>query len=181
MKRAILLGLVVTLVALPLSGHEKSLSVKPSEVQPGDHIHVTGAGITGKNAKVTLSLEGAVNTYSLVEVQGNAHGEFQVEVAIPMEVAPGSYMVKAEGGITAAYAPLKVVARAAPTTDEHRTPPAHEHGPRHQTVSAGAESDMHVALKPLLLSHTRRPSESVTIWGLIAVALLLGSLVWFKS
>jgi hypothetical protein len=181
MKRAMLLGLVGALLALPLSGHEKSLSVKLGEAQPGDHIHVTGAGITGKNAKIKLSLEGALNVYPLVEVQGNAHGEFQVEVAIPAEVVPGSYMVKAEAGITTAYAPLKIVAGAAPAADEHWTPQAHEHGPRHATASAGAEANMHTALKPLLLSHTRRPSETVTIWSLIAAALLLCGLLWFKS
>lgn len=180
MKRIIFLSLVLAVWTLPAAAHGTSLSLRPSQVQPGDRLAVEGAGL-GENPVIQLTLEGALNTYPLGEAQGNAHGEFQAEVLIPAEVKPGSYTVVAQAGTTTVSAPLRVAKRDVlrgdaekpGTTLQEQESTGAEHG-------AKERSEEHASLEPLQLDRSWSPSETTTAWGLILLAALVGGLLWFK-
>ncbi len=179
-KRILFLSLVLGLSTLSAPGHEASLSLSRNQVQPGDRIEVRGAGL-GENAVIELTLEGVLNTYPLGEAQGNAHGEFQAEVVIPAEVKPGTYTIKAHAGTTVASAPLRVAKGGVPSADKEKLGTALQEqestGPVH---AAEGEAQEHASLEPLQLDRSWSTSETATAWGLMLVAALIGSLLWFK-
>ena len=174
MKRAILIVLFLALSATSAMGHGKSLSVDPGQVRPGEQVAIKGAGL-GHSETIKLTLEGALNTYPLGEVQGDAHGGFQIEAVVPKDVKPGSYTVKAQAGSSSASAALKVLELAAPIV-----PITHQHGGG-APHGEKAKMETHASLTPLQLRHTRSTGETATIWGLILLAALGGGLLWFKS
>lgn len=180
MKRTLLLGLLLTLLAFPLVGHETSLSLSHTQIQPGNRVEVRGAGLSS-NAPIKLALEGVLETYSLGEVQGNAHGQFLVEVVIPLEVKPGSYTLKAQAGPTAASSPLKVLNQAVSMANEEKpeTVTQEQKSTRPGLGGEGRTEDR-ASLEPLQLDRSWSPSEMATVWGLIVVAALFGSFLWFK-
>ncbi|MFQ5778805.1 MAG: hypothetical protein ACE5IP_12435 [Terriglobia bacterium] len=166
MRRILFLSLVLTVAALPAGAHGTSLSLSHTQVQPGQQIEVKGTGV-GENAAVEITLEGALNTYRLGSAQGNAHGEFQLEVVIPAEVKPGSYTVKGQAGTAVASAPLRVAPQAPGTSEAE---------------SVGEERNQAPAsLEPLSLDRSRGAGETVTVWGLILLAVFAGGLLWFKD
>ncbi len=180
MKRILFLSLVLGLSTLSATGHEASLSLSRNQVQPGDGIEVRGAGL-GENALIILTLEGVLNTYPLGEARGNAHGEFHAEVVIPAELKPGGYTVKARVGTTAASAPLRVAKGGSPLGDEEKPGTALQEQESTRPVhGAEGEAQEHASLEPLQLDRSWSTSETTAAWGLMLVAALIGSLLWFK-
>lgn len=181
MKRTIFLSLILLGGALLGAAHGTSLSLSRNRVQPGDRIAIKGVGV-GENAVIEITLEGALNSYPLGEVQGNAHGEFQAEVLIPTEVNPGTYTLKAHAGTTAASAPLRVTRSGVPAANKEKLGAAlRTQEPVGRGQGAAGEAEAHPSLEPLQLDRAWSRSETATAWGLILLAALVGSLLWFRS
>lgn len=182
MKKILFLILLLTVWALPVAGHGTSLSLNKKQAGPGDTIVAKGAGL-GKNAAITITLEGILNTYPLGEARGNDHGEFEMEIVIPADLKPGSYTVKAQAGDDSASAPLKIVRGVSATAEERQNAAPHEEEtPAEHEMDAGEGSEEHATLtEPLQLNRSSSGSETAAVWGLILVSVLAGSLLWFKN
>lgn len=181
MKKILFLILLLTVWALPATGHGTSLSLNKKQAGPGEKIEVKGAGL-GQNAAIKLTLEGVLDTHPLGEARGNDHGEFKIEIVIPAGLKPGNYTVKAQAGKDSASAPLKIVKGAAPEKNEHQNAAPQEEAPSEHEPGAEEGSEEHAALtEPLQLNRSWSGSETASAWALILMSALGGALLWFKN
>lgn len=181
MKKILFLILLLTVWVLPATGHGTSLSLNKKQARPGETIAVKGAGL-GKNAAITITLEGVLSTHPLREARGNDHGEFQIEIVIPSELKPGSYTVKAQAGDDSASAPLKIVKGVPPTADDHQDAAPHEEEtPSEHEPEADGGAEEHASIEPLQLNRSWSGGETAAAWALILLSAVVGGLLWFRK
>lgn len=96
----------------------------PQTVAPAETIFVEGGDIN-PNGPIALFLEGLKGKFRLGQVQGDEDGGFKTNVAIPPDIPPGTYLLKAIGanGVSATFE-LAIAASASPATQEPREPTA---------------------------------------------------------
>lgn len=183
MKRTLFLSLGLLLVSLQAAGHEGSLSLTLSkkQVQSGDRIELRIAGLE-EGESVAFTLLGPLGAHPLGEVRiANQQADFRTEVTIPAGIKSGSYILKAEAGSHAVSVSLRVVAGSEPLRNAerqeatpHEEPEGHRHSPK-------GEEEHQMSVQPLQLQREWRSTEKAVAWGLIAVAGIVGSLLWYRN
>ena len=76
--------------------HGPKLEVDKTSAGPGEQIKVSGEGIT-TNGEVQLVLQGVLADHPLGIFQGDAHGRFEAELMLPLDIEPGKYTLIASG------------------------------------------------------------------------------------
>ncbi len=115
----VLLGLLV--LGPMASSHEGAeVSAYPTRVAPGETLFVEGVDIN-PNGPIAIFLEGLKGKFRLGQVQGDPDGGFKTNVAIPPDVPPGTYLLKAIGanGVSATF-DLTLTAGQSSATQEPR-------------------------------------------------------------
>lgn len=101
-------GLMIVLLAGSWAyGHGTSVKTDKKTAAPGETVTVKGQGI-GSGAEITLTLQGTMQDHSLGTAQGDEHGMFEKQVAIPSDVQAGSYTLVAAAGSHRATARLVI-------------------------------------------------------------------------
>lgn len=154
-RRWALIALLGLWVFAPLgSAHEGAeVSAYPTTVAPGETLFVEGADIN-PDGPIALFLEGLKGKVRLGQVQGDADGGFKTSVAVPPDLAPGTYLLKAIGanGASATFE-LVIAAGSSPVTQE----------PREATDAL------------LALDRAKSPQDWTAIGLVLGLSLLLGA------
>ena len=163
-----LLILLIVVSAPSIFAHGTSLKLDKATAVPGQEIVLKGEGISS-NGPIKIMLQG-VRDYELGSAEGDQHGRFEKQLTLPGDVAPGDYVVVAEGQ-NKATAKLRIVAGTPPSSGEAKPSlPAgsmeHEQG--------GMEGMNHAKAGPMEVERRRGTGETVARWGVILVSLILG-------
>lgn len=149
--------------------HGTSLKVDKKTAAPGETVTVKGEGI-GSNAAITIILQGVAQDYSLGEAQGNEHGVFEKQVALPGDVRPGNYTVIAAAGGSKAAAKLAVT-----TGHDSESMPGME-------KSGHGEAGMDEAdAGPMEIERSATTAEKVVAWAMVLASAMLGVGLLFRE
>ena len=152
--------------------HGPKLEVDKISAAPGEQIKVSGQGITS-NGEIRLVLQGVLADYPLGIFRGDAHGRFQAEIKLPLDIESGKYTLIASGD-------QRTTARL-----EIRTAPAEESGPAaelpeepesHAGHSAheGAGDEPHARADALEIQRPTSGLETTLAWTVVVGSALLG-------
>jgi hypothetical protein len=153
-----MVGLANVVGVSAAGSHGAVIRLGVPSVSAGDSLTVSGEEF-GVDAQVELVLEGAAGRTSLVTLQADADGRFDIAIVIPVEAQAGPYRIVAEAGEDRATADLLVTAFVA--GERAAGPSAHQMG------QATAEE--------LPLNRQRSVVETVLAWGLVGVLVTLGA------
>lgn len=96
------------------------VSAYPTTVAPGERLFVQGGDIN-PGGPIALFLEGLKGKIRLGQVQGDEDGGFKASLAIPPDVAPGTYLLRAVGANgTSATFEVQIAPAGNPVTQEPR-------------------------------------------------------------
>ena len=183
-----LLSLVAVFLLSSLAfAHGTSLKIDKKAAAPGETITVKGEGI-GSNAAITLTLQGMRQDYSLGDAQGNEHGVFEKQVALPGDVQPGTYMLVAAAGNAKATAKLVVSESAAQESNSQKDAASgdrekHTEGqPGHgDEAMTGSEMAGHKEMgaqeakaEPMEIERSATTAEKVLAWAMVLFSGVLG-------
>lgn len=190
MKKYITQSLSLAFMLLTSSlafAHGTSLKIDKTAAAPGESIIVKGEGI-GSNAAISLTLRGMRQDYSLGDAQGNEHGVFEKQVAIPGDVQPGTYTLVAAAGNAEATARLMVSESAAQEStsqedaasgDPEKHPAGQPgHGDKTMTGSemAGNKemSGQEAKAEPMEIDRSATTAEKLVAWAMVLFSGVLG-------
>lgn len=181
-------SLVVVLLASSLAfAHGTSLKIDKKAAAPGETITLKGEGI-GSSAAITITLQGMRQDYSLGDAQGNEHGVFEKQVALPGDVQPGTYTLVAAAGNAKATARLVVSESAAQESNSQKDaasgdPEKHlggqpGHGDKAMTGSGMAGhkgmGGQEAKAEPMEIVRSATTAEKVVAWAMVLFSGVLG-------
>lgn len=119
----LLAAVLLAVLAVPAGaarahGGEARIELGRAELAPGMSLEVRGINIAAEQ-QITVALVGAQGEVVLGVVLGDAHGDFTQVFALPEDLAPGEYIVRALGANQAAVsAPLRIAGAPVGTEEE---------------------------------------------------------------
>lgn len=184
----LLLSLVVVVLANSLAyAHGTSIKIDKKAAAPGETITLKGEGV-GSNSVVTLTLQGVRRDYPLGEVQGNEHGVFEKQAALPDDIQPGTYTLVAAAGNAKATTRLVVSESAAQEpvsqkdvdSEGSESHPARQ--PKHSDApTTGSEMAGHKGMggqearsEPMEIGRSATTAERIVAWAMVLVSGVLG-------